>query len=270
MKPNPLPTNRIPRPIGSTLMAQRYHNATKPEEIRRHKRRLLEHYIDHYVLQGYSILGYEYNIQEFSYMLGIRMERLVRLMANRVKALSGMNGSQKAIEKSLQLVTTMALSGALESRAIVRRQYGLLADSQGDGYKAFVSSEVNKAVQSLLKHDQNMVQLMTALRPASQVTINTQVNQSQIHENTENKYLTVEQALALQVPEKGGFGPETLKALEGSLPEGLPEVVALRQEGVHDNSDIGALAMAGLGDMGLKGRKPHEPSEVRTIELDTE
>lgn len=214
---------RIPRPIGTTELGR-----TNNREL------LYEHIINHYINTNFTYCQLPMNIEQLSYYIGIEPTMVNVQMVNKAKLqhqLLTQDGQKELAEGILNL----SLSSVLSDRSTALQHLNILLTAQGQTYKPFISSEVTRALNTLIASTQGISNMVKTLSPGQgfNVQINNQVTQNQ---------LTVESALEL-IDSKGTVplleDPNAIQglAIEYEIDD-MPEVVATRQEN-YDTSKEG-------------------------------
>tara|TARA_R110001599_G_scaffold15757_3_gene65388 strand:+ start:1242 stop:2024 length:783 start_codon:yes stop_codon:yes gene_type:complete len=232
--------HRLPRPLGSTIMARTYNREGNPTTKLKHKNTIINHTIRQYILQGHTLNGKALNMYQLGDWLGLTVKKLFKVMAKQTQELSGITGNADSIRDMLTLMGTLTIQNTLQTRAKVNTQTELLTEAQGDGYKPFISAEVNKALQLAVNSDKSMADLLKAfMGPSTLVNINqTHVEGDQI-EGDKVEYLTINRAVSLVTDGHDPFEASSIKALEAEhITDMVPEVRAVNQEGVDDGSLI--------------------------------
>lgn len=232
---------RLPRPKGLTMMAQHYHQAQDPTTTQKHKKTIINHIIRLYILQGYTLNGKGLNMYELGYYLGVTPKRLTKYMAKQTQELSGITGTGDGLKDTLGLISTLLVQNSLQTRALVTGQVHRLLNAQGDGYKPFISAEVNKALNLMIGTDKSLSDVLKTLAgPQTLVQINqTHIEGDNVEGDKNVEYITVDKAINLVTEGHDPFNPKQIEAMSAPyLPEGTPEVNAMRQEGIDDGSKV--------------------------------
>ena len=226
---------RMPRPLGTTLMAQNIQKTLNKEQKNKHQSQLIDYILKNYILNGYTINSIPYNLSQLSIMLGLKESILIGRMGKQVNGLSGFSGIGTDLKKVTDTLSGILIQSHLTNQGRITEQYGVLKASQQGEYKAFISGEVNRALDLLLKADGNLINILKAFQPSvHNTTITTQTLQGDV-QNTQNvEYVTLDKAIGLLEKDTKPDGneplaPEELRAKY--LTENVPEVVAYRQEG---------------------------------------
>lgn len=176
---------RIPRPLGLTSLSIQY----RQDEDKKILEQMIQAYLTDYLQQGT-----EMSLLDVGKFLGISQEEVNRAMAKMAENVLERQGINTDRELARDL-GKLCLKWALGDRYHIVSQFARLSSSQGDGYKPFVSSEVNKSLDLLLKSTKQMGDLFTQLGKPS-ISINNTLTNIQSDAKTTN-YLTTETALEL-------------------------------------------------------------------------
>ena len=124
----------------------------------------------------------------------------------------------------------MAVAWNIEDRIAIENQVGLLKQAQGGTYRAFISSEVNKALGLKISASNSLQSLIKSLTSGGTINIfNQQNNNTQIN----SSHITVEQAIDIVQNQLNESNHEPRGYIEGTYAmEELPEVVATKQVGI--------------------------------------
>lgn len=162
---------RIPRPQGITQLLHYY---SKDNNLHAN---VIEAYVRQYVQNGYTINLQYYSIYEVSCILKVR-EEVVQMYINKyLKMAAGYRGWEEDFRLASD-IKFQALKKSLEAIHKASEQLSLLQSSQGDGYKPFISSEVNKAIKVYIDSTKNAADIASTFEP-KQATISI-LNQGQI------------------------------------------------------------------------------------------
>jgi len=157
---------RIPRPIGTTYMAMSYQKDPTPDA----KSQLIKHIINSYITQGFRLNGTSYNLTQISILLNIPLETTLEVFSDVSHSLGALLSPEK-IEDTLRTAMTMSLTWSLQDKGRLEKQVELLLKSQGDGYKPFITSEVNKALKSNLDANKNIMDFFKTLTTANTTVV---------------------------------------------------------------------------------------------------
>jgi len=216
---------RKPRPIGLTQLNLSLLQGKETKEER--ERRLKEALLKIYISSSFRLNGEEKTLPEIQREYGIREEESVTVMLEVAPGLIGLTETETP-DKVMRALAASVLAWAQEDRKAAITQLGLLADSQGDTYKPFVSAEVTKALKVSQEATSNMmkaVQAITGAGPQGGTTINI-LNQGQ-NQEARTEGLTTDQALHLldEAQPKGLTIGNTQEAQDYlDQQQGLPEV----------------------------------------------
>lgn len=229
--------NRIPRPLGLTIISQSYQTQKTPEA----KERIINHILTSYINQGFLFNGKACNLNELQALTGIPMTSIIRGLNKGALGLQALTNPE-AIEDTYRAIQSLAIFMALEDRGHMAEQALILKASQGGEYKPFISSTLNQALKNQMDAGQNIMRMATMLQgPATNnIAINNTFNQQ-----NNNAISAVEAVKMVEAQE----GHKTLKDDE--------EVKAQLwvEYGLADCPEVNAKAQTGRGDkegLGLK------------------
>lgn len=204
---------RIPRPLGASNIED--------------KQRLLIYLVQVYIARGLYIDNKPITLPEFLTLYHITPKDFHNILDKLAKH-SGI--TDKSMASNYRALTSMALNWALSDRHTATNQLALLKESQGDGYKAFVSAEVNKSIGLVQNSTKQFLDLIKTMRPPD-AQLNINVNETHIT----NNQLTINQAheiLAETITTPLLDSPEELQALGAEINvQNLPEIRANYQRG---------------------------------------
>ena len=236
---------RVPRPLGLTLASRNYQIQSTPDNYDI----LVDRILVSYISNNFTLNSKQYNIQELGHYLNIPQEQILIKINTASNTLANII-SKDNLEETTRAIFSFALNGCLNDKAYIHKQYSLLAKSQGEAYKPFISAEVNHILASSLKATQNMMQLLTTLQGGKGTSINIfNTNQS----STTNQYLTTTEALKIltESDAKTLALPMSERYKELAEENGVFEVVEVRANGAEENALIRVGAMEPIGDKAL-------------------
>ena len=220
---------RLPRPKGLTLLSQQY-NTNKDTKS---KDNLLRHLVFQYTISGFTINNKSVNLEELSTLTNVPTITLFKYVAKVSQGMSGLT-NQEAAGDTVRALGGMAINWALSDKGLITQQLALLLRSQGDGYKAFISGEVMKGIQTSLKANENLMKVIGTMTGGAGTTIN--INQDNSQQTTE-QYLNVTDAVALIKAERPSSDEALVAHKEGLYLEhdlsSMPEILAT---GVDENT----------------------------------
>ena len=265
---------RVPRPLGYTSIAYQHASDPTPEHEATKLETLIAHYVNnHYSICGtsysiqdlaqktqtniqtlqkylYQYITKLYNLQHLTSVPGFISDSpshrgsgspgtdLIPSQAsqNLPSSQQGSHIPDNPGEALIQTGMGALLSWSLGDRALVMEQAMRLRASQGNGYKAFVSAEYNKALKLLLDTHDDMAKLIGMVSgPQGGTTIQI-LNQAvgpQTKDGEALDGLTTEAALGLIAANSGPellSDPEALEGLKAQYQiEDMPEVNAVAQ-----------------------------------------
>lgn len=222
---------RFPRPMGTTAMALEYQKNPNDELLIK-----IHNYIINQWLMGNGVLcGITYDINTFSYRMGIDINYIRVFMRDRL--LSSRIWDKEKAEDLLQALMGEQLAWALEDRMEIAHQVNILRESQGGKYVPFISAELGKALKLKLESSTSLQSIVRNLTGGSTTNIFAQFNQQ--NNVTQQNAITVEEARQIVLESQRVLDkPEEAKLLEDRYDiKSLPEVVATKQEGVDTSKE---------------------------------
>lgn len=222
---------RFPRPMGTTAMALEYQKNPNDELLIK-----IHNYIINQWLMGNGVLcGITYDINTFSYRMGIDINYIRVFMRDRL--LSSRIWDKEKAEDLLQALMGEQLAWALEDRMEIAHQVNILRESQGGEYVPFISAELGKALKLKLESSTSLQSIVRNLTGGSTTNIFAQFNQQ--NNVTQQNAITVEEARQIVLESQRVLDkPEEAKLLEDRYDiKSLPEVVATKQEGVDTSKE---------------------------------
>jgi hypothetical protein len=222
---------RFPRPMGTTAMALEYQKNPNDELLIK-----IHNYIINQWLMGNGVLcGITYDINTFSYRMGIDINYIRVFMRDRL--LSSRIWDKDKAEDLLQALMGEQLAWALEDRMEIAHQVNILRESQGSKYVPFISAELGKALKLKLESSTSLQSIVRNLTGGSTTNIFAQFNQQ--NNVTQQNAITVEEARQIVLESQRVLDkPEEAKLLEDRYDiKSLPEVVATKQEGVDTSKE---------------------------------
>lgn len=217
---------RFPRPMGTTAMALEYQKNPNDELLIK-----IHNYIINQWLMGNGVLcGITYDINTFSYRMGIDINYIRVFMRDRL--LSSRIWDKEKAEDLLQALMGEQLAWALEDRMEIAHQVNILRESQGGKYVPFISAELGKALKLKLESSTSLQSIVRNLTGGSTTNIFNQFNQQ--NNIQQEQGISIEEARKIILEsQKIQDKTEEAKLLESKYDlSSLPEVVATKQEGV--------------------------------------
>jgi len=214
---------RIPRETGLTEMSILYRQSQNPSLLS-----TIQNYIVKlYVLNSFSLNKTPISIPSLSQFLTIPLSLLHNKIQSSLSSLSTLINPNN-IQESLLSLVGLSMQFSLEDRARALNQYQILSSSQGDTYKPFISSEVSKSIELLMKSNKQIQESLSPLSPKSQTLILNQNNPKQIQESD---LITSERALEL-IQANPTYSPLR------SNPKQLQEVFNIHIQDIHKDLNI--------------------------------
>jgi len=255
---------RIPRPMGSTEKGYYYSKTQKQEDLNK----LQNHIVQHYITNNFNYCERHYNIEQLSILINLPTSHILKhtidyghnIQANMDRLTSG---------ESLRAVLALGIQASLEDRGRAIEQYSILRASQGNGYKAFISGEVNKALKLVMETGTNIASITKSMGTGN--NLNVLINGAQQgNEDNAQQGVNVDEAIML-IKESGivplGLNPVGQeKIFIDHQIEDMPEVCALKQEGVDTSKE--ALNLNTLTD--FDDQEDHTDRRAKEEGLNTE
>lgn len=238
---------RTPRPKGTTEIGHTYNKTQSKEDLNF----LQDHILGHYINTGFTYCKEHLTIEEFAEYLQMDKELVLQYVVERGEDRMDLLDPEESGRHLRALIST-ALNETLADRSRALKQYSILASSQGNEYKAFISGEVNKALKLTQESTKGLVDLMKALGGSQALSVI--INNQQNNEVEVNNYLTAEQALLIMERKDNRASLlEDPKAKEQLYQShsigGMPVVKANEQRGLDtSNEGLSFNALANLSD----------------------
>lgn len=214
----------MPRPFGLTTLMQEYHISKDPKLIDKIKGLVIQTWI----MNNGMVFGKHLSVTELSLIIGCTAGEIHDKLATQMMGskLWDKNTNNEIINQLLG----MAVAWNIEDRIAIENQVGLLKQAQGGTYRAFISSEVNKALGLKISASNSLQSLIKSLTSGGTINIfNQQNNNTQIN----SSHITVEQAIDIVQNQLNESNHEPRGYIEGTYAmEELPEVVATKQVGI--------------------------------------
>jgi len=238
---------RYPRPMGTTYKALKLSQSRKKEDKLKYRNNLIKH-----VLRSYTICGMQLNsktttINELAIILNTKPVKIIKYLSQLTNELS-LILNKDSIDQTVRVLLAQGIEMALSDRHRALNQHSLLAQSQGDSYKPFISGEVNKSIKNLLESQKPLIDIIRTIQ--GQIGPNTHINiLNQNNANHQTNLLTT---------------GEALKMIEGSKqPIALneSEMQTLYLDNIEGTPEVHASTM----DTGLKAKKPKEDTQAKKM-----
>lgn len=247
---------RIDRIRGTTMIAKRIR--TLPIDSKERKREIesLQRLIlNEYIRDGFRMNGIRYSFDQMCLYLNMNMLTLMRLVNRGGKAMLGNT------EEAWASMLSFSISEALADNNLAKDQVHTLLASQGGEYQPFISGTVNQAIQTKLQSTKGLLDIVKAIKgPSAPTIINNNSNQQA--SLLPGKAISTHEAMKMiEASKTTGLlnNPEAQQKLLAPYQEGLPEIVATRQQGFK-LSDEGALP--------TKKRKVHDDRNDNIIHIE--
>lgn len=205
---------RIPRPLGLTL-SLKSHPKQENEPINDQSLQII---LSNYIANNYQLLKRTISIPQLSKYLDIDNMKLTRQLFIYQTKMYNL-GEEQLGEQGIKDLVGGLFSWILEDRLRISHQASILMASQGNEYKPFISSEVNRSLELMLKSQSGMAQLIGLFKDSQKgLQVNIQNNIQANQQGTE--VFTVMDAMKLiqgthDLSSEQGNGPNGNKALLG-------------------------------------------------------
>ena len=216
---------RIPRPLGSTSLAIQANLSNDSRD----RQAFNNFIINQWILGNEYISQIRYDIFTLAQALKIPVQDIRIMMRDRV--INSAIWDKDKQESILYGLMGEMVSWTLEDRMKINAQVELLTRSQGNTYKPFISSELNKALKLSLDSSASIQSMIQKLTGGGGTTNIFNIDQSH-DDHSVNNYVTQEQVLEI-INAKPVESTKEAKLLETRYDlNALPEVVATKQEGI--------------------------------------
>lgn len=227
----------------------------------------IHNYLINQWLMGNGVLcGITYDINTFSYRLGIDINYIRIFMRDRL--LSSRIWDKEKSEDLLQALMGEQLAWVLEDRMEIAHQVNVLRESQGGKYMPFISAELGKALKLKLESSTSLQSIVRNITGGSTTNIFAQFNQNNV--NQPQNTISIDEARQIVLESQKILDKtEEAKLLEERYDiSSLPEVVATKQEGVDTSKEGLNLNKAELAQItddykGAMELFPDEHHEIR-------
>lgn len=263
---------RTPRPLGTTEIGLSLKKEPDNVEL---QSQLQQHIIRHYIQNNFTYCHKHMGIEELATYTSIPESLITEALLQTGQNTFDLIDSEEQ-SKALRVLLGLSLKSALGDSQRALKQLLLLQASQGNGYKAFITTEVNKALKLTQDSTTQMLNIYKALAGNSGPNIIINNNNSQA---LQNNFLTPDRALEL-ISSKD----ETLPLLESAGQKDVlfeeyeleltPEVNAIRQTGLDTQKEgLNIRELAQISDAlvnDLEGPKTHIDRRAIEVNWDLE
>ncbi len=258
-------TQRTPRPQGSTFLATKARESNNDED----KQRLLRHLVTHYTTTGFRWNGVSTNINQLSHILKVPIPDIMELVSETGTHMGSL-ASPENIKNTLQTITTLMTSFALEDRGLIMQQLSLLQQSQDGKYKPFITAEVNKALKLALESNKNIQDIFKSLTSSTSSSTNIinifgENQEEEQEKEQEQNYLTPDQAIQMLSQSASTPSPDNPKSLPASSDHNKADTSELadrlgEEYGIADLIDVRERRS---GTKAIQAPEPRSPSALR-------
>ena len=195
-------TIRIPRPLGLTSISLNL-NHKKHKKKSTNNNELYSNIISNYINNNFTINHKALSINQLSTLYNIPLTIIYKHINEQIVNQSSILNQDNILDTQRALLGVI-FSNTLRDRALVSEQLQTLLLSQGGQYKSFISGEVNKALDLMLKSNKGIIDLYGLMAPNPKQNTNILITSNpntQAQEALDASF-TKEKALAL-LQEKG-------------------------------------------------------------------
>lgn len=183
---------RKPRPQGTTMLALHYQQYPNEDTLNK----LINHILYIWVTNGFNWDNNSFTIPEMAQFLKIPESEITDKISKTATNMGSLV-SPETIEETAKTLITLSTSFSLQDRGTIQNQLHKLLKSQGDTYKPFISSEVNRTLKLMLESNRNLMEVYKSFFTSSNnVTQILNLLPSPTEKNQED-LLTPEKALDL-------------------------------------------------------------------------
>ena len=228
---------RTPRPKGLTEIGHTYNNTKTEEDLRQ----LQKHVIESYINTGFKYCNQPMNLEQFARYTNIPISLIMEQINHKGKD-TFIQADPEEQGDLLRALLGITLGASLSDRIAAQQQLSILTNAQGNTYKPFISSEVNKALKLNQEATQGILAIAKSLGGSQGLSVTVNNTFGDKIENQQNNYLTSEKALELisQQPTNKPLleNPEAKKALHAQYGLGaMPVVKANQQQGIDTSKE---------------------------------
>lgn len=271
---------RTPRLRGLTYLSIEYQK--NPTDLT--KENVIKHIVTTWALAGFRWNNNPINLYNLASIIGVNPSLIMEQLSKVGTNLGGMVDVEK-VEDTLKSIITLSTTWAMQDRGLIMKQTEDLMAHQGNTYKPFVSSEVNKSLKLVLESNKNLMESYKTFFSTSTSTTNilNVINKEDDKEEEETKEatptLTPDEALSLinqytndiNDSDQLQLDQEQGRLSPSSNPAGMPEDMLqglFKEHGVDATPDCremrtGTEALRALGPESLDTIEPesHKPKK---------
>ncbi len=218
---------RVPRPLGLTLSAQKHNNKELKDKL-----------ITEYISNNFTINQKHYSITQLSTIYNIPITKIYKRIGEHNNSLAHLAKSKEGFQQQLGAIAMTQINNSLEDKALIQQQLALLLRSQGDSYKAFISSEVGKTLGLMLQGTKNTADIVKLFSGGSgNNTTNILIQGLSTDEQQGPKGITADEALKRihernkALPQPKALHLQSLEAKHGL--QSIPEVSVKLSDDEH-------------------------------------
>lgn len=180
---------RIPRPTGTTILAQQMHKAKSQKVYQQRKDRLISHIVNIYTMSGFRLNGKPLSIPQLAVVLRTKTEKIQSFLLGSTHTLEAFKSPEK-LQETANALASMSTMWAIQDRGSIQSQLDILLQSQDGKYTPFVSGEISRLLSTLLASNKQLSEIFKTFYSQGNSLI---INNNQISSQQSN-YLTIEEA----------------------------------------------------------------------------
>lgn len=177
---------RIPRPKGLTKLTKEYSLYKKETDYKK----IINILAINYINNEYMVDQQPMNTYQLAEYYQVPFQTLIGAINKHIQEMSTYLNPEDLIGSHRSILSRI-LMGTERDRALIVRQLQRLLAAQGEGYRPYISAEVNNALKLLLASSKNLIDLSDRIIPKNPEVLNIMFNQNK----TES--LSVQDAISL-------------------------------------------------------------------------
>lgn len=221
---------RIPRYKGMTEQSIRIQEEANPNIKRKLTFQYRSSLIEKWINQNFQLYGRTMDMRELSEYLQCGVGEIMKSIGK-----VGRGVWNEDINQTFLGLVTMVIKNGLVDRAQTALQVEAMVASQGQEYKAFISSTVNDALRTNQSANKGLMEALKLITPLLKTPSATPIQQTNIgimgggiSQNEAVKIIEAQREMDLLNPLNE---PERIKLIEANVQPDFPEVIATRQQG---------------------------------------
>ena len=253
---------RQPRPLGLTMVSK--HHQAQNTEIT--KSSVINHIITSYITTGFCFMGFPCSIEQLASLTSIPSASILKGISKASTGLAGLTDPNQ-LQETIRALQSIGINQTLQASGRMLEQADILRASQGNGYKAFISSTYNIALKNSLDASKYIMDMARQLQGPIGTTVNIQNNN---HASTNEVKVSPAQVVAMIEDQNGRINPNEDHANNEALflEHGLgdkPEVVASKQTNKGGNEGLGLKDITKI-----KASTTHEDRREEEYQIDSD